>query len=232
MAFINNQTTKKYIIAFSKLFSDIHVKRYNSAGAEVKDIKVPLLYASKRKISYLLQQNADASSAGIVLPIMSFHIDGMTFDAERKMNSLNEIIVDTDETLYEGMPYNYDISLTLRTKYQEDYWQIVEQLLYLFKPELTLDVKELDFPDFVRDVMVTLEGITLENEIEMTQDEDSTRNMQANLNFKLKGYIYPDSSTDKIIEHIDSNLINKLDKLIANIAIDWNDPDIDTTITE
>jgi len=223
MAHFYNESTKKYIVAFSKLFSDFHVKRYDSEGIEVKDIKVPLVYASKRKISYLLQQNENTKAASIVLPSIGFNIEGITYSSERKLNSLNEISVSDTHSMYEGVPYDYDIEVTVRTKYQDDYWQIIEQILYLFKPELTLDVKELDYDDFKRDVMVTLESVTLEDELELDQAEDSVRSFRAGLGFKLKGYIYPTSTEDKVIHHVDVNFYTDraLTNLLFNISHDY-----------
>ena len=233
MAYLYNRSTAIYIVAFSRLFSDIHVKRYDSLGTEVKDIKVPLVYASKRKMSYMMQQNPDAKSAGLVLPAIGFNIDGITFSAERKMNSLNELQVSPTNSLFEGIPYDYNIELTVRTKYQDDYWQIIEQILYLFKPELSLSVKELDYSDFNRDVMVTLESVSLEDDLEMDQSEESIRSFRAGFGFKLKGYIYPASTPDSIIEHVDVNMYTDVDLTndIVNISHDWISPNPETTIT-
>ena len=46
-----HKITRTYIIAFSKLFSAIHIKRFDGDDTEIKDIKVPLVYASKSKLS-------------------------------------------------------------------------------------------------------------------------------------------------------------------------------------
>ncbi len=233
MTYFYNSSTKTYIVAFSKLFSDIHVKRFNSAEVEQKDIKVPLIYASKRKLSYLLQQNPRTTGASFVLPVISFVIEGLDFNSERKMNNLNEHQVSSTESIYAGQPWDYNFELTVRTKYQDDYWQILEQILYLMKPEVSLDVKELkDFPTWVRDTMVTLESVSLENDLELSQEEDSVRDFRASLSFKLKGFIYPASTEDTRIEHIDVNFIDYLDNEIVNISHDWIPPDIKTTITE
>ena len=233
MAHFYNNITKTYIVAFSKLFSDIHVKRINSVDVEIKDLKVPLIYASKNKLSYMLQRNTESSDAALVLPAIGFIIEGMEFDPQRKMNSLNQITVEEGQSIYEGMPWNYNFSLTIKTKYQDDYWQIIEQVLYYFKPDVSLDVKELPHTDYVRDVQVTLVGVSLNNELEM--DQESSRSFEANLDFVLKGFIYPSFMVDSVIEHIDIDFINKLDNDILNISHDWIGPtkdDVVTTITE
>lgn len=223
--------TKVYIIAFSKLFSDIHIHRVDSGDATVRDIKVPLVYASKNKLSYVLQQNPDTTAASIVLPVIGFNIEGLQFNPQRKLNSLNQLQVDPDNSIYEGLPYDYQLSVSIRTKYQDDLWQVLEQVLYYFKPDVSLDVKELAYGDFARDVMVTLNGVSFQNELEMSQSEESSRHFEADLDLTLKGYIYPNAATDKIIEHTDVNFINKLNEQIVNISHDFIDPDIITTKT-
>jgi hypothetical protein len=227
-----NGTTKTYIVAFAKIFSDIHVHRVDAQDAVVKDIKVPLVYASKNKISYELQKVTETGAASIVLPIIGFNIEGMAFSPQRKLNSLNSLCVDTDRSMYEGVPYDYTMIVNIRTKYQDDLYQILEQVLYYFKPDIALDVKELSHPLFARDVQVTLNGISFENEIEMDQAEESQREFVASLDLVLKGYVYPNDTVDNIIEHIDVNFIDKLNVEIANISHDFVDPDIITTITE
>jgi hypothetical protein len=232
MAYFYNATTKVYIVAFSKLFSDIHVHRVDPADQVVKDIKVPLVYASKNKISYELQKNPDASAASVVLPVIGFNIEGLTYSPQRKLNSLNQLNVDDGKSMYEGVPFDYQFAVNIRTKYQDDLWQILEQVLYYFKPDVSLDVKELAHPDFARDVQVTLNAVSFENELELSQAEESQRNFIANLDCTLKGYVYPSASDDVIIEHVTVNLFDNLNAEIARISHDFIDPDIITTIEE
>jgi hypothetical protein len=224
-----NAAAKTYIISFARLFSNIHVKRIDSLGAEVKDIKVPLVYASKSKLSYLLQNTEDAVS--LVLPIMGFGIEAIEYDSERKNNSLNEIRIDDSTYIFEGVPYNFNFTVTVKTKYQDDMWQIIEQFLYYFKPGTSMNVKELPFSTADRDVNVVMLAHNLNFENDYGQEE--SRELEASFNFVLKGMIYPPALTDgAIIEHVDSNFINKLDYQIAQISHDFIDPDTVTTINE
>jgi hypothetical protein len=230
MAHWYHSGTKTYIVAFAKIFSDIHIKRIDAGDVEVKDIKVPLVYASKNKLSYQLAQNADTSSTSIVLPVIGFNIESLEFDPVRKLNSLNSRTVGQDQSIYEGIPYNYNFSVNIKSKYQDDLWQMLEQILYYFKPDTFLDVKELPFADYVRDVKVILESTDLNMENEY--DQDSSREVGATLNFILQGFIYPPTTADTVIHHVDVNFINNLDLQIVNLTHDWMDPNIVTTLTE
>jgi len=242
MSYFYNGTTKSYIIAFSKLFSDVHIKRVDAVDTEVKDVKVPLVYASKQKLSYKLQNVDDSIS--IVLPVIGFNIESIEYDPVRKLNSLNEIRVNDSQYVFEGLPYNYNFSVTIKTKYQDDMWQILEQVLYYFKPGTSLNVKELPFSTDNRDILVNLLGTDLN--FETNYGEQESRELEANLQFALKGYIYPSVSDDKIINEINIDFVNKLDieilslshdfinpdNIIVNINHKFVDPDIVTNITE
>ena len=228
MAHWYNSTTKTYIIAVSKIFSDLHIKRFDDSNVEVKDIKVPLVYASKNKLSYILQKASNSDSISTVLPIIGFNIESLEYDPNRKMNSLNEIRLTEDEYILEGVPYNYNFSVNIKTKYQDDMWQILEQLLYYFKPAVTLNVKE--FPNTNRDLIIKLTSTDLN--FENNYDQDTSRELTTSLQLELKGFVYPSSSLDKPIYNIDVNFINNLNAEIVNISHDFIDPDAVTTITE
>ncbi len=232
MAYWYHNIVRTYIIVISKIFSDINVKRLDDDDNEIKNIKVPLIYASKNKISYMLTQKDDVGASSLILPVIGFIITGLQYDPVRKMNSLNTINVEDGKYMFEGIPYNFNFEVTVRTKYQNDFWQILEQILYFFKPDLNFDVKELPYLNFIRDVNIVLNDVSLENELELTREEESFRNFQATLSLTLKGFIYPSDLPESLIEHIDVNFQNEQDKIIANISHDWHDPNIVTTITE
>ena len=73
-------TIKTYIIAMSHIFDNIHVIRSDSAGIDVKNIKVPLTYSGKTKLFYKLQQDQDRN-VSTILPRISFMFDRMERDS-------------------------------------------------------------------------------------------------------------------------------------------------------
>jgi hypothetical protein len=84
------QLTKKYIVAFASIFSDIHVLRRDSNAKIIQDITVPITFAEKDKLFYDLNKRDDDVGASTILPRMGFNLSDMNFASERKTNSLNE----------------------------------------------------------------------------------------------------------------------------------------------
>lgn len=232
----NNSVTKQYVVAFAKPFSDIHIKRLNEDYEEIKDIKVPLVYATKSKLSYLLQREASADSASLVLPVIGFSIIGMQYNGQRKLCSLNTIDVGNDQYVYEGVPYDYNFSLSIKSKFQDDLYQILEQILYKFKPDISLEVKEVPELGITRDVTISLDSIAFDLNSEM--DNETNRTLSIDLDFTLQGMVYPSPRDSKIIYDIFVNFRNNFNKIpeaddiYATVHTSFQDPDILTIINE
>jgi hypothetical protein len=231
-----NETTKNYIIAISKLFSDIHVKRVNDSDVEIKDIKVPLVYASKRKINYKLNRNPNTESASLVLPVIGFNLENINYNSNRKLNSINKIPTSSSQYVFEGVPYDYTFDITIKTKYQDDMFQIVEQLLYQFKPEVNLNIKEIPSLNISRDCKIKLNDVNLNFETELTQAEDSIRELEASLNITLEGFVYPMIKDSVFIYEVINDikeyeyLGQEEQEILTRITHTWQDPDIITVI--
>jgi len=219
------QMTKKYVVAFSHIFSDVHVIRTNSEGTDVKDITVPITYAGKRKMYEVVQRNSTINGkVSTVLPRISFLITGLTSDPLRKCNPTNTITITSDELtedfMYSPVPYNFNIDLIAWAKNMDDLLQIIEQSATFFNPHYTLSVNEIDELDIQRNITVTLNSTDLEMDIEY--DEQSERTLMASMNFTLKGFLYKPITDSKIITLINTKFVDEDDNAISNIELDWN----------
>ena len=78
------------VIAFGTIFNNINIKRLDSSGNPLQNIKVPLSYSPKEKFIARLEQQSSLtgsdSSVAITLPRMAFEITGYSYDATRKLN--------------------------------------------------------------------------------------------------------------------------------------------------
>ena len=78
------------VIAFGTIFNNINIKRLDSSGTPLQNIKVPLSYSPREKFIARLEQQSSLtgtdSSVAITLPRMSFEIGGFSYDASRKLN--------------------------------------------------------------------------------------------------------------------------------------------------
>jgi len=125
----------------------------------------------------------------------------MTYDPERKQNSLNVIKQSDGAGLvkfsYAPVPYNFDFSLYIMVKNAEDGTQILEQILPYFTPHFNVTINE--FPDLgiTKDIPVILGSIAQEDVYE--GDFEARRAIIWTLTFQLKSNIYGAVRDGKII---------------------------------
>lgn len=183
--------TRKVIVGFGSLFSNIRIKRQKDGDVE-QTINVPIAYAPKEKwIVRLEQDTLLENNVYTTLPRLSFEITGMSYDASRKTNRMNYITCGDGTTMkkvYSPVPYNIDISLYCLTKTQEDALQIVEQIFPYFTPDYTLSLKAIPESNVVMDVPVVLEGINIQDDYD--GDFNQRRFVTYTLNFTLKANFY------------------------------------------
>ena len=141
------------VIAFGTIFNNINIKRLDSSGNPVQNIKVPLSYSPKEKFLARLdaQQDltGDDSKVAITLPRMSFEVTGYSYDGGRKLNKnqkITQVTTNADTTKlnsqYTPVPYNINFGLSVYVANSDDGLQIVEQILPYFQPDYTVTMIE------------------------------------------------------------------------------------------
>ena len=231
--------TRKYIVSFAKIFNDIKIQRFDSAGTVQKTIKVPVSYAGKSKIFYLLNERKDinVNMINTILPRISFIITGATINRERLENNMNQIAIsndgDVESLMYSGVPYDFAVTMSIWGKNMDDVLQIFEQIAPYFKPDYTITLNEIKELNIHRNVPVTLNDIQFDVTDEMGVEDE--RNIFADLSFTIQGYLYPPITDDKIIKIIDvdfkdfetfqqlSNIhFDETNTVYSNFAFDYN----------
>jgi len=189
--------TRKVIVAFGSLFSNIKIERADNDGTVQQTIVVPLAYAPKEKWLVRIEQDPTLErNVYTTLPRMSFEITGMSYDAQRKVGRMNKITCyktngTNPATLtqqYAPVPYNIDISLYVLTKTQEDGLQIVEQILPFFTPEFTLSLNAIPDMNVVLDVPIILQSVNVQDDYD--GDFQTRRFVTYTLNFTLKANFF------------------------------------------
>jgi hypothetical protein len=229
-------TIKTYIIAISHIFSDIHVNRLDTNGIVVKDIQVPMTYAGKTKLFYKLQRDSEVDKKiNTILPRISFLFDSMKRDSTRSTTYSNTLTITSDgmteDFQYNPIPYDFNFSATIWSKYTDDILQIIEQLCSFFDPDFTVTVHEIPALNITKDISIILNDINVQTENEFDDDD---RLLTADLDLTLKGYIYKPITNESVIKHIIVNMKNlETQEILETINHIWNDinQDIDTTIT-
>jgi len=189
-----NRTIRKVVVAFGTLFNDIELIRFDKTGNPFQHMRVPLSYGSKEK--YITRITSDPTlnkSIATLVPRMSFNLDSMAYDANRKqISTLNNFAYSTADGLksqYAPVPYNFDFSMSIYVRNTEDGTQILEQILPFFTPDFTITVNFIDDMDTKYDIPVILNSVNTSTDYE--GDMMTTRLILWDLQFTVKGYIWP-----------------------------------------
>mgnify|MGYP003386423145 CR=1 FL=1 len=204
-----HELTKKYVTIFGTLFDDIVITRFLSDGTPTQVLKVPITFAPKDKVLTRIIQDADLDrKSAIVLPMMAFEYTYLPYDSNRKLNTVGKIVRKSDDpnTLkfnYNPVPYNYAFSLYVYVKNMEDGTKIIEQILPMFKPDLTVSAHLIPEMDIIMDIPITLENITIQDSYDGSFTD--RRAIIYTLEFTLKGYLYGPVREKPIIKFVKSH---------------------------
>lgn len=196
--------------AFGTLFNNIYIRHLNEDGEDYSYIKVPLAYGPIQKFLARIEQKPDLRNrVAITLPRMSYQIGQLTYDSSRKSSSTQTFKTgygesNTPTNLYLPVPWNLPFELSIATKNNDDMFQIVEQILPIFKPEYNLSVNLVSTIGDIKKVPVILQGIS------PFQDDydgyyETRRFIQCTLSFNAKIYLYgaiPSDENKKIIKKV------------------------------
>lgn len=206
-----NSSTKKLVVAFGNLFNNVHVRRYDEAGATIQDILVPILYGAREKYIAALEQGEGDEDKRIGVsakwPRMAFEITGITYDTTRKINTVTQIkqINDTGTTLkyaYTPVPYDVGMNLVILSRNAEDCLQAMEQIVPYFTPSFNITINEIPQLGVVRDVPVILNSVQYTAEDESNNTNLNTRKCMATLSFTMKAYFYGPVKTQGAITKV------------------------------
>lgn len=224
-------TLRKYIIYFGTLFNNIWVKRYDSNGALIQNMKVPINYGPREKFLARLDGNPDLQRPiAIQLPRMTFEITNINYDSSRKLPLTNKITApdpsDPTGVLYQYMPvpYNIDMTLSIMVKNAEDGAYIVEQILPYFNPMWSATLDLIPEMGVKHDIPITLDNIVCEDTYE--GDFLTRRAIIWTLNFTIKGYFFGPSlsSNTGIIKEINTNISIPPGNILMEYANPNNSP--------
>ena len=203
------------VIAFGTIFNNINIKRLDSSGNPLQNIKVPLSYSPKEKFIARLEQQSSLtgsdSSVAITLPRMAFEITGYSYDATRKLNKNQRVGVVTSNAdttklnaQYSPVPYDVSFELSIFTANSDDGLQIIEQILPYFQPDYTVTMIENSTMDTKRDIPFILESTSYSDSY--AGDLTTSRRIEYTLSFTAKIYLYGPISTSAIIKTVSADL--------------------------
>ena len=190
-----NEIFRRTIISFGSLFNDIEIKQEDSSGNVNNQFRVPLAYGPTQKFLARINQQPDLNkSVALSLPRMSFEFIGLTYDPSRKVTQTQKFKKaltsnkTSIQTAYMPVPYNMEFELAIMTKLNDDMLQIIEQILPYFQPAYTMSVNLVESIGEKRDIPVTLESISMDDDYE--GDFSTRRALVYTLRFSAKTYLF------------------------------------------
>lgn len=223
-----HELLRKYVIIFGNLFNNIYVNRKNAEGKVQQSIKVPLNYGPRDKALSLLDQKPDfVPQNAITLPRMSFEQISMNYAPQRKLVTTGKRynVTDSDASrlkfMFNPVPYDINMALSVMVKNADDGAQILEQILPYFTPEFTVSIKPVADMDLVQDTPIVLQGVTTEDTYEGNFEQ--RRALIHTLDFIVKGNFYGPVKNQEIIKSV------QVDFLTANGSGSVTDTEVSTT---
>lgn len=210
-----HRTIRKVVVAFGTLFNDIQLIRYNKdMSDEIQRFRVPLSYGSKEKYITRLGSDPDLTkSISTIVPRISFEMTGMSYDSSRKqVSSLRNFSANTStglKTQFVPIPYNFDFSMSIYVRNTEDGTQILEQILPFFTPDFNVTVDFIPGMDQKYDLPIILNSVNTTTDYE--GDMMNTRLILWDLDFTVKGYIWPSITSGKVVRQANTNIKLSLD---------------------
>jgi T4-like virus Myoviridae tail sheath stabiliser len=201
---------RKYVTLFGTLFDSISITRTNNSGQMTELIKVPITYSPKEKMLARLNSdpNIDRQTATPTLPLMAFEMTSISYDGNRKLNTVNKVVVSQANNAnimkyqYNPVPYNIGFKLHVMVKNAEDGTKIIEQILPYFTPDWTTTVQLIPEMEITQEIPIILDSVAQEDVYEGQFTE--RRSLTWTLDFTLKGFIYGPVKTGAIIKFANS----------------------------
>ena len=217
--------TEKYITIFGSLFDEIEIKSKNGKSKTIMSI-VPLIYSNRDKyIQRLLNdENQEMTNTHIAkLPMIAYSLTDIHHNPERNLARQRKILINTDKAshrVYTPVPYTLTFTVEIIAKTQNELFQIIEQILPAFQPEITLVARVIGNETI--NIPITYDGIFLSDSYD--GDIGNRRIISATLNFNMQVYYFapiPDKSN--LIFSVDIQLLDSENQDIEHKIIDIAD---------
>ena len=215
----NHSAIRTTAVIFGALFSNLHVRRYNKDGSiSDKTSLVPISYQAKDQYALWLEQEMRTPQGNIEinvkLPRMSFEMVGLSRDEEKKSNPnlpmFSKTISANGKTLRSRspIPYVFDYQLSIWCKQMDDSIQILDQILPMFVPELSIKLRESRKLNIYNDVKIVLNSISKNDNYQSGFDEN--RMIVWDLSFQVHADIMPEPEESTIIQTVIADTIERV----------------------
>lgn len=196
-----NSSLRNYIVLMGALFNHVQVMRVR--GDKQKFIKVPITYSSKEKFLAAMGKynnplsQEEVAKVETILPRMNLSLVDLQYNGIRKtsttvaekmsqLQSPHKSIVQ-----FNPVPYRLMFELGVYTRYEDDAFQIAEQILPYFQPHFNCKITELHRNEIKidRDIKISMQSVSPDTSFE--GEANQRRHIEWSFMFELQGFIYP-----------------------------------------
>ncbi len=194
--FYYNQQLTRYVVQFMAVFTGLQVQIGKSLDSAERLIDVPIHYGHvDRVVASIIAQNTQ--NTPIRLPTLSAYVSNLKLAEDRMKGTGTErrlayvptggLIPDDIKVIHQRMPvpYNLEMSLYIYVSNTNQHFQILEQILPLFDPQLQIQSSDSPF-DWTKLTHVKLTNVELETNFPIGADR---RIIQSTLTFELPIWI-------------------------------------------
>jgi hypothetical protein len=222
-------------IIFGSLFQDLTIRLYDKTGNITgARRKVPLAWSAKQQYALWIEQTMrlpDGSiEVGRLLPRLSFELSSLARSAEESTNAaLFHVQSGLKTNLTEArkirtpVAYKFGFTLSAWCKGMDDSLQILNQILPVFNPEVSIKMKESVLLNIVNDVRIILNGITKNDSY--ADGFDSNRMIEWSMDFDVHANIVPTDQEAQIINKTIVNINNTIPSLMEKYVSEGIDPE-------
>jgi hypothetical protein len=211
------------ITMFASAMDDIVVKRYNKFKEPQDSIRCRFVYAPKQRVLADILDKAQ----NIQLPVIALTNGGITRDPNRVFNKIQgSYMTSSDPTisnkLLQPVPIDLNINMTILTRFQEDFDQIVTNFIPYFDPYIIISWRTPSMPDYeIRSQVVWSGNVTATYPYDI--NSTNVARVEGTTSFTFKGWLFKAKPTtsEGIIFNIstDYSIENKLTSLLSLDAL-------------
>lgn len=192
---------------FASALDDITIKRYNRYRDPQDSIRCRFVYAPKQRVLADLLDKAQ----NLQLPVVALTNGGISRDPNRVFNKIQGSYMSsgdptTTNKLQQPVPIDLLINMTILTRFQEDYDQIVTNFVPYFDPYIIISWRTPSMPDYeIRSQVVWSGNITATYPYDINATQ--VARVEGNTSFTFKGWLFKarPSSGEGTIFNINSN---------------------------
>ena len=227
-----NKTTEKVVAGFIAMLNNVKIRREDGTIH-----KVPLRYGGRTKYLKFIEQLKDVGydkpQVRRKLPLMSFQIVDLEYDTDRQKSKIAPLrIQDKNDPLsiiklFQPVPYNITIDLTIVARKESECFQIFEQIVPYFQPDFTINIKPIEgVSTHIDDVPFKILSSSFIGDME---DNTTIDEREFTVTFMAPLKYYSKKKTRKVIKIVDvENLTSgettsiSVNPLTADVGDDWS----------